>query len=1154
MLNRICFLGFMCVSAFLGGCLANANDIAESQWSVTEVASTSDGGIQPPVIEPLGRDYRCPDCPYDFTDHADYGPTCVLPHPGRDDNVLGMGASDRGTPIYNAAAGEVVWSDTDGSTEDALSWMAVTVRHQVAGVEGYQAYGHMEPIFVRRGDMVPMGAILGLMNGIAGGDTRCPGGVAFRADLGTSFPPHLHWEERNAFNARPTNYNNFGTPEECTDNYFPCFSSFATVRREFDHPEEFVVSNAMDGLANQYASVDIGSVVTDQALMSCYLVDGSACVPGGRYATHGYPAFPDPTAEDVRMNRRPVDVDGASGTRTDDHVYWWNECGLYSGIGCGGDNFMFRLYAGGRLGLHLLVFDVNGGARFPRSIRTGFLDEWLDEGGPASVSGMPIGSEMYDCSEVVVRAGTCRKSIQLFQFRYMTWDWDRAEHLRVERYDTPGECPAGMAVGNISPGAFEFPWGVISTVSPRRADMPFYTIDDAADLFTDAYHRVGGHRRLGMPCSPILGVPAYVHRWDGTPYWVQNFRGGEWGEGIIFHHPYDPSLARESRSRISHQAFVLRSGFWLWFRNHDGIHALLAPRNDEYWDAAAGMSRQDFESGNCLVWRWTRPGVGGAYCGRIEPGGAGENGQCRGYEGNADHCPEPIAAERWDTYGCRGDLCTSGDHIERSDIRPDGRGGGGGSRPDAGTPTPDAGTPSGTPCDCAFGWRCESGVCREVDLDGDGYLGSLGDCNPEVARIHPGAAEICDGRDDNCDGVADEGIDLTSDPNNCGSCNAICVAATCITRVCVPICVPSPETCNGLDDDCDSVADDGVPNQITINACGLVTERCTSGAMVRISGRDPVAETCNGLDDNCDGTVDGFTQPCPYGCSVAGVRACTSGGWSSCTPTSAPPVEICNGLDDDCDGRVDEGCAPVCTPVAEVCDGRDQDCDGVADDGLAPLACYDGPSGTSGRGICRGGTRTCSGGSWGSCVGQVLPRTESCNGLDDDCDGVIDDGVCAPACVPTSPSRDICDGRDNDCDGTVDNGCPAMNPYLVEIWMDPSMLDDCPDPGGFRINLWGPGGSVLRNVVGQPFRRAIDASWPAASAVTLSCSVAPTWHDWTGHVGEASSLNGVLVMRLGGRDMLPTSLVCDDMVNPAWGAKPYLPLESRYEGSCTPRW
>lgn len=84
----------------------------------------------------------------------------------------------------------------------------------------------------------------------------------------------------------------------------------------------------------------------------------------------------------------------------------------------------------------------------------------------------------------------------------------------------------------------------------------------------------------------------------------------------------------------------------------------------------------------------------------------------------------------------------------------------------------------------------------------------------------------------------------------------------------------------------------------------------------------------------------------------------------------------------------------ACVPSPESCNNRDDDCDGRVDDGLS-RSCYTGPAGTSGRGVCRAGTQTCAAGAWRACTGQTLPRAEACNRADDDCDGRVDDGVCA---------------------------------------------------------------------------------------------------------------------------------------------------------------
>ncbi len=242
---------------------------------------------------------------------------------------------------------------------------------------------------------------------------------------------------------------------------------------------------------------------------------------------------------------------------------------------------------------------------------------------------------------------------------------------------------------------------------------------------------------------------------------------------------------------------------------------------------------------------------------------------------------------------------------------PPGFGGFGGPLP----PTPDAGVPMSVDAGMPPGAMDAGSVC--------------------VA----GAPEICNGVDDDCDGVTDEGYDLNWDTGNCGRCDnnctrdhtvAFCVRGACSFEACDSgyanrdgswdngcECAVLPEICNGVDDDCDGLVDEG----------GV----CAPASMDAGVPMLPDAGHDAGHDAGVDAGVDAGRD--------AGVDAGYDAGHDAGTDAGSPPVG--------------------CVPRTETCNGADDDCDGVVDDGF-DLSFDDANCGSCGW-ICRDGTRCYAG-------------------------------------------------------------------------------------------------------------------------------------------------------------------------------------------------
>ena len=425
-----------------------------------------------------------------------------------------------------------------------------------------------------------------------------------------------------------------------------------------------------------------------------------------------------------------------------------------------------------------------------------------------------------------------------------------------------------------------------------------------------------------------------------------------------------------------------------------------------------------------------------------------------------------------------------------------------------------------------------------VDMDQDGFgvitqtkclcgpeefytVQDTGDCKPLDDSIYPGAPELCNGKDDDCDGQTDQGFsDLDGDgiadcmdadddgdgvpdgTDNCpfdvnpgqGDFDQDGLGNSCDsdndndgspdTKDCAifdPTVSPeTPEVCDGKDNDCDGPADE----ELGTTTCGKgqcihTIPNCTGGVPQQCDPMEGVApEVCDGKDNDCDGEVDQLFDvgaPC-----VAGLGQCADEGAKQCLPdgtgtfcaaeTGKPKLELCDAKDNDCDGETDEdfplgepcnvgigeclnlggkicssdSMGTVCSveplpPGPEICDGKDNDCDGGADEDLGTETC--------GQGICVHTVVACVGGVPQLCDPYEGATDEICDGLDNNCNGDVPAGevdadgdgtmVCAGDCDDANQdvhpgAAETCDNIDNDCNGLIDDGAGGCTTWYFD--------------------------------------------------------------------------------------------------------------------------
>ncbi|MFH0815180.1 MAG: MopE-related protein [Candidatus Falkowbacteria bacterium] len=419
-------------------------------------------------------------------------------------------------------------------------------------------------------------------------------------------------------------------------------------------------------------------------------------------------------------------------------------------------------------------------------------------------------------------------------------------------------------------------------------------------------------------------------------------------------------------------------------------------------------------------------------------------------------------------------------------------------------------------CPCVVGAICGSQV-GECQM---GVSFCLADGSKQCVGEIKSQMEVCDYSDNDCDGQKDEDFDLLTDVDNCGFCGVICgepnAGMVCVDGECelvecnagwydidqyspgceYPCWFTGAEKCNGVDDDCDGEADEDFGLFDDVDNCGKCGNICslykvqpmcffgkcmvaTCDAGFVDLDEDPLngceykctaagVELCDVamVDEDCDGSfnedckcADGDTKSVgtDKGVCQKCTQTCVDGQWSDCVGGVSATPEVCDYSDNDCDGSVDEDFSLMADPVN--CGW----CGHVCTFSNANALCV---AGLCKMGGCTGFYHDVNNDPADGCEYACVPSgVEKCNGVDDDCDGQVDEdfnffndlnncGQCGKVCNLWQVSNNVCffgkclvDGCNTgyvDLDGQPENGCEYKCTTTGAEVCDIAMVDeDC---------------------------------------------------------------------------------------------------------------